>query len=185
MQLTAFAGLNPAPPSPTTPSRRQPFRTTSVCSTITTAILFNYCVKSRLGDLRKGVDFSDPKLPKMTMTTFDGQPYIEQYSLSKLEILPDFGTEQKAAPTPVRLSFIARVSYLKAACCYVLRQRRCLRPAARAHAAVTPTCCRAAPCSGGTPSSQARAQAFNSKTEHFTLFDLLTCAAHWSVLHTT
>ena len=53
------------------------------------------------GDLRKGVDFSDPNLPKMTMTTFDGQPYIEQYTLSKLEIVPDFGTEKKAAPTPV------------------------------------------------------------------------------------
>ena len=57
--------------------------------------------------MRKGVDFSDPKLPKMTMTTFDGSPYIEQYSLSKLEILPDFGTEHKAAPTPVRfISFV-------------------------------------------------------------------------------
>jgi hypothetical protein len=52
----------------------------------------------------------------MTMTTFDGQPYIEQYSLSKLEILPDFGTEKKAAPTPVRFPRIARISPFKAAC---------------------------------------------------------------------
>lgn len=35
------------------------------------------------------------------MTTFDGQPYIETYALSKLEIIPDFGTEHKVAPTPV------------------------------------------------------------------------------------
>ncbi len=65
-------------------------------------------MKQILGDLRKGVDFSDPKLPKMTMTTFDGSPYIEHYTLSKLEILPDFGTEKKAAPTPVRPSLNAR-----------------------------------------------------------------------------
>jgi hypothetical protein len=37
----------------------------------------------------------------MTMTTFDGKPYIETYTLSKLEIVPDFGTEHKVAPTPV------------------------------------------------------------------------------------
>jgi hypothetical protein len=60
------------------------------------------------------VDFSDPKLPKMTMTTFDGKPYIEQYTLSKLEILPDFGSEKKAAPTPVRAPFSARRFFWKA-----------------------------------------------------------------------
>jgi hypothetical protein len=37
----------------------------------------------------------------MTMTTFDGKPYIEPYTLSKLEIVADFGTEKKSAPTPV------------------------------------------------------------------------------------
>jgi len=51
----------------------------------------------------------------MTMTTFDGSPFVEQYSLSKLEILPDFGTENKAAPTPVRPSFFC-ASLLMASC---------------------------------------------------------------------
>jgi hypothetical protein len=74
---------------------------------------FVTALKQCSGDLRKGVDFSDPKLPKMTMTTFDGSPYIEQYTLSKLEILPDFGSEKKAAPTPVRAPLSAHRFFRK------------------------------------------------------------------------
>jgi hypothetical protein len=106
------------------------------------------------GDLRKGVDFSDPKLPKMTMTTFDGAPYIEQYTLSKLQVLPDFGTENKAAPTPVRPSFLCASLLLASCwtaaacsntfCCIVysptvcLRLCLCLRALVLTHAAGPP-----------------------------------------------
>jgi hypothetical protein len=96
-----FADLSLKRPSLTTLSRRLPYRTTSVSVASPSFCVANQFVYVTLGDLRKGVDFSDPNLPKMTMTTFDGKPYIETYTLSKLEIVQDFGTEHKVAPTPV------------------------------------------------------------------------------------
>ena len=115
------------------------------------------------GDLRKGVDFSDPKLPKMTMTTFDGQPYVEHYTLSKLEILPDFGTERNAAPTPVSFSFISRTSpvAIKPACACVTYSTCGWFPSRISN---VDTCSRDALCFGKIPNCQARAVVYSSKT---------------------
>lgn len=114
------------------------------------------------GDLRKGVDFSDPKLPKMTMTTFDGKPYIEQYTLSKLEILPDFGSEKKAAPTPVRAPFSARRFFWRASAAFCSASLLLA-----ATATEFDTCCRGAQFFGGTPSFQARVLVCSNKVKQF------------------
>jgi hypothetical protein len=122
--------------------------------------------------LRKGVDFSDPKLPKMTMTTFDGQPYIEQYSLSKLEILPDFGTEHKAAPTPVRFISCVQLDSLMLTLAPLPLTPAYVSMCTLAAETVTHFG-RGAPYFGEIPNSRARALAFNSKMKDFIRFAAL------------